>query len=288
MYLKKFEQLRKFKETSFSIRVRNKLRWIIAEILGFLIKIVDVIFKLNKTNRVQFLYIHYTFEDQIDKLEKLILFLKKRYNIISYSQATDLILNNKTIDKPYMCISSDDGLKNNLLFAKILNKHKLSACFFICPEIVNNCKSYEYINNICLNKLNIGPVEFLDWEDVNFLQSSGHEIGGHTMSHVNLSEISRNEMNYEIKECFKSLKSKNINVKHFAWPYGKFKHINNEAVKMIIQSGFQSLSSAERGCHFQNNNDQIFIRRDHISLDWSINEINFFILKNTLRIKFIK
>ena len=74
MYLKKFEQLRKFKETSFSIRVRNKLRWIIAEILGFLIKIVDVIFKLNKTNRVQFLYIHYTFEDQIDKLEKYKLF----------------------------------------------------------------------------------------------------------------------------------------------------------------------------------------------------------------------
>ena len=70
-------------------------------------------------------------------------------------------LNNK-IDKPYIAFSSDDGFKNNLFAAEILNNYGASACFFINPGLVEEC-DFQKIKNHCRNKLHLPPIEFLNW-----------------------------------------------------------------------------------------------------------------------------
>jgi len=89
----------------------------------------------HKTKKIQFLYIHHLFRDEENKLRRLLEFLSRHYSFISYSDAVSRVLTNR-IDNSYICFSSDDGLKNNIQLANILDEYSIKACFFICPSII--------------------------------------------------------------------------------------------------------------------------------------------------------
>lgn len=80
--------------------------------------------------RIQFLYIHHVFDDEIKSFDTLLKLLSKHLSFISYSDAVNKILTGN-IDKPYICISSDDGFKNNLTAVKIMEKYGAKGCFLL-------------------------------------------------------------------------------------------------------------------------------------------------------------
>jgi peptidoglycan/xylan/chitin deacetylase (PgdA/CDA1 family) len=234
--------------------------------------------------RVQFLYIHHVFRDEEKPLEKLLTVLAKNHHFIPYSEAVSRILTGN-IDKPYICISSDDGLKNNLRAAEILNAFGASGCFFVCPSIIGQHND-EYITAFCKERLHFPPVEFLNWNDIEKLQQWGHEIGGHTMTHVNLAETPLPEMEKEIAGCYEAVKQACGKAEHFAYPYGRYHHFNDVSRQIAFRSGFNSFASAERGCHVvqrgkQMNNTELLIRRDHVILTWPLKHILYFLLANS-------
>jgi hypothetical protein len=118
--------------------------------------------------RIQFLYIHHVFKDEEKQLENLLKVLAAKHTFISYTEAWSKVMQGN-IDKPYIAFSSDDGLKNNLRAAAILQDYGASACFFICPAIVGE-KDFNKIKQFSENKLHFPPVEFMDWKDVSHLQ----------------------------------------------------------------------------------------------------------------------
>jgi len=233
--------------------------------------------------RVQFLYIHHIFKDEEIKLEKLLKFLSKHHTFISHSEAQSRILSGN-IDKSYISISSDDGFKNNLSAAKILEKYGVSACFFINPGIIEE-KNYSKLKQYCNETLHFPPVEFLDWKEVEKIQSMGHEIGSHTMFHMRISNNPIESVKKDLKESFDLIKSKCGDVKHFAYPYGLFKDFTSEAKKAVFDTGYISCSTAQRGCHINHHTtiveNELCIRRDQVILDWNLNQILYFLIKNS-------
>ena len=159
-------------------------------------------------NRVHFLILHHVFQDEAAGFGKLLEFLSKTHEFVSYSEGVSRVLTGN-IDKPYIAISFDDGFKNNLKAGEILNHHGISACFFLNPNTIG-LQDDPAMAAFCRSKLNIPTVEFLDWADVETLQTNGHEIGSHTMGHERLSllkdeEIRKNmdELNEKAKSDFK-------------------------------------------------------------------------------------
>ena len=63
-----------------------------------------------KKPRIQFLYIHHVFKDELKNFDILLKSLSAHHEFISYSEGVDKLLKGE-IDKPYIIISSDDGLK---------------------------------------------------------------------------------------------------------------------------------------------------------------------------------
>ena len=239
--------------------------------------------KLVETKRIQFLYIHHIFQDEEVPLQQLIEKLSKNHHFISYSDAVRK-MEAGVIDKPYLCISSDDGFKNNLRAAEILRAYGISACFFICPAIIGE-EDPDKISEFCRTRLNFPAVEFLNWVDVEKLQKLGHEIGGHTMNHVNIASTTPEHLPFEIGECYRQLQHHCGTSPHFAFPYGRFFHFNDIGKQEVFQAGFHTISSAERGCHISDSNQRIntrelMIRRDHIVLTWPWQHIEYFIAKN--------
>ncbi len=238
--------------------------------------------KVFEKPRVQFLLIHHVFDDEVENFDNLLNVLVKNHTFISYSEAVDKVLSNE-IDKPYISISSDDGFKNNLKAAEILEKYGAKGCFFINPDSIG-LENFSKIKTFCKEKLDFCPTEFLDWNDVNSLLKKGHEIGSHTIGHINISETSISEVEQNINQSYQILSEKCGKVLHFAYPYGRFFHFNRQAYKSVFKAGFMSCASAERGCHFplrvKPKFSELLIRRDQVHCNWNINHSLYFILNS--------
>ena len=232
--------------------------------------------------RVHFIYIHHVFRDEEAALDGLLQRLSKQHTFISYTEAVNKVLSRK-IDKPYVTFSSDDGLKNNLPAARILQKHGASACFFINPGIIGE-KNYNNIKQHCTETLRAPVVAFLDWKEVNELQTMGHEIGGHTMMHMNIAEQSAEAVNTDLRMTMKVLREHCGEVVHFAFPYGRFFHFSSVGRKAVYDAGFTTCATAERGCHITDGtpiaNTELCIRRDHIVLGWPMSHIMYFLINS--------
>ena len=234
---------------------------------------------LLKKPRVQFLYIHHIFKDEEANFRKLLDILHKDHEFISYSEAINKVLTG-TIDKPYITFSSDDGLKNNLKAAEILNTHNASACFFINPGIVGETDT-EKIKQYCAEKLQFHPVEFMTWKEVATLQQQGHEIGNHTMFHMNIAKASEQEIRDDLSQSLQWLKKECGDVTHFAFPFGRFFHFSKTGKKVVFETGHTSCATAERGCHVNPTgpitNEELCILRDHVVLGWDMRHIMYFL-----------
>jgi peptidoglycan/xylan/chitin deacetylase (PgdA/CDA1 family) len=240
-----------------------------------------------KIPRVQFLYIHHLFNDEENNFRQLLEFLLRDHVFITYSEGIRRVLEND-IDKPYIVFSSDDGFKNNLTFASILKEYGASGCFFVCPSIVGET-DFEKVKKFCSERLNFPPVEFMDWDDIDQLASDGHEIGGHTMSHVDLGGTGIQHYNFEIAECFTVLHRKFSKDLHFAFPYGRMENFNIDAHQYVMNVGFKSVATAIRGCYFpdymKDGSGLVMFNRDHMILKWPLGHIKHFLYRNIKGIK---
>jgi hypothetical protein len=235
-----------------------------------------------RRNRIQFLLLHHVFEDEVIDFRRLIQFLERDHCFVSYSEAVTMVANSN-IDRPCIALSFDDGFQNCMQAAQIMEEYNIKACFFVNPPVVGET-DYNKISKYCDQRLKISPMEFMSWNDIDRLLKAGHEIGGHTLTHPNMSRISSSEIVDEVEGSFEALKARIGDVKHFAWPLGRFFHFSPFAANIVFKTGFQTCASGERGCHIPSEISslkELCIRRDHVLVKWPINHIQYFLAKNS-------
>lgn len=234
--------------------------------------------------RVQFLYIHHTFADELAGLEQLIKDLARHHCFISHTEAAERVRSG-AIDKPYIAFSSDDGFMNNLDGGRLLHAHGISACFFVNPGLIG-LRDMDQVRRICAERLHFPPVEFLGWDDVAELQKMGHEIGSHSMEHRNLGVTPTDVLLADLQESRSILIERCGNVKHFAFPYGRFTNLTLQGFRDVFAVGYESCASAERGCHVPSDavaKETLCLRRDHVVLDWPLAHVRYFLANNALK-----
>ena len=77
----------------------------------------------------------------------------------------------------------------------------------------------------------------------------------HTMDHINIAKTATEDIVEDCRKSIDILKSRCGDVKHFAFPYGRFFHFSEIGRKAVFASGFASCASAERGCHVNPDRD---------------------------------
>lgn len=237
-----------------------------------------------KRPRVHFLYLHHVFEDEEAGFRRILEEVARSHSFIDYSEAVTRVRRGQ-IDRPYVTFSFDDGLKSCLRAGEILNEYDARACFFVCPTMPEE-KDLGRIEKFCREQLDMPPTEFLSWADMEQLVSWNHEIGSHTMSHRRLSELDSEALEYELGRSREELSARFGNVRHLAWPFGRFFHMKRIAADAVFRVGYESCASAERGAHVSASGDSfsaLCIRRDQLIAAWPLSHTRFFLARSSNR-----
>jgi peptidoglycan/xylan/chitin deacetylase (PgdA/CDA1 family) len=139
---------------------------------------------------------------QLNTFERQIAWLAE--NKIKSLTIEDLLSEKALNDGPAVCLTFDDGWKGNYLHAyPVLLKQGFRATFFVAVGL-------------------IGRENYMTWEQLSRMHSSGMSIQSHALTHRPLTEMKEGDLLFELRE------SKNIiedqlsgRVSHLSLPHGQ-------------------------------------------------------------------
>lgn len=189
-----------------------------------------------------------TFAVSLDSFEQQMAFLKKGgYRVVSVDELCALIKQGKRLPRNLVAITFDDGYKDNLEAAKVLEKYDLPATIYIVLHLIDQ-PGYLTSEDLLWIKENT-PVTF----------------GSHTLNHAYLPELTREEVFAEVVGSkIKAKEQYGLDLTTFTYPVGGFRPYGIEAVK---HAGYACAFTTNRG--YSHKPHPYKIRRIKVA-DWDL------------------
>lgn len=160
-----------------------------------------------------------------DHLESLIAeYQRSGYEYISISEVAERMRGKQ--GKKFVCITLDDGYANNYEIAyPIFKKYNVPFCIYICEQMIKGERKED-------------SIEHYRFLSIDQLQALAKEplctIGGHTRSHVRLTQLSAEQQETEIIGCKEWLeKLLDRPIEDYAYPYGDYNQDTLTIMKKI-------------------------------------------------------
>jgi peptidoglycan/xylan/chitin deacetylase (PgdA/CDA1 family) len=229
--------------------------------------------------RVQILLFHHLFEDERPGFRALLADLARDHELVTYGEALRRVMRGGGT-KPAVAISFDDGRSSCMQAAEELERFGARGCFFVCPGVVGE-RRYAGVKSFCEERLHFPATPLLNWRDLELLRDRGHEIGNHTLDHVDLGAVPAGVAAAQIVEARRLLASRLGECRHFAWPYGLRRNITSEAVRCVFESGHESCASAVRGAHEgAASTPRLILHRDNCVAAWPVAHLRWLLARN--------
>jgi peptidoglycan/xylan/chitin deacetylase (PgdA/CDA1 family) len=195
--------------------------------------------------------------------ERQMAFLAAERRVMPLAELVDTIADGRTLPADTVCITFDDGYRDNLtVAAPILERYRLPATLFVATGFVERGENQwsDTLHSLSRKDLHaqlleashaermrvlaeLPPVKtprlMLDWEDLRGLARlyPRFEIGGHTRDHLDLTKH-HSEARAQIEGCRADLRRElGIEPRHFSYPYGRWDAATRQAV---IDTGWRS------------------------------------------------
>jgi len=151
----------------------------------------------------------------------------------------------------YVTFTFDDGYEDTYLEAgTIFKENNVSATVYIITGLVGG-----YFENYKL----------MNWNQIEDLKKNGWEIGSHTVNHIDLTMISKEEIDKELKDSKIDLKKFGYEVRTLSIPYGAY----NSEIKEISKHYYDATRPSVWGSNYYNDID-----RYNLKSYWIVNSTN--------------
>ena len=135
-------------------------------------------------------------------------------------------------------ITFDDGYQNNLRNAlPALKKHGFTATIYAVSDMIGGTNSWD--SGLVAEKPLMTQSDWHAW------LSAGMDIGSHTRTHTDLTQLNPQQAQDQIQGSRQKLEDTlNCEVRHFCYPYGRF---SPEHTEMAAQAGYVTATTTQRG-----------------------------------------
>ena len=134
------------------------------------------------------------------------------------------ILHSGAATNTTVVLTFDDGVASQSIAQTLLAAHGMHGTFYV-------------------NSSQIGVGGFLTWAQLSAFQAAGNEIGGHSLTHPDLTTLGLDQATAEVCSDRAAIASHGLSVSNFAYPYGT--GYNSPAVRGIVQAcGYNSARRA--------------------------------------------
>ena len=172
---------------------------------------------MSSSNRVPILMYHSIMDN--DEQSVSIQSFKKQMNLMKTMGYQTIKFNElKDNNKKKFIITFDDAYENVFINAfPILRKLGFNAVCFIVTNKIGNYNDWDK------NKNKFKKMRIMSFEQINEWLKSGFSIGSHSMDHVDLTKLNKNDKINQIANSKKNLNSVfNTQIDTFAFPFGSY------------------------------------------------------------------
>jgi peptidoglycan/xylan/chitin deacetylase (PgdA/CDA1 family) len=225
------------------------------------------------------LCMHSTPKSHIDAFDSIVKFLLQHFKPLAPEELADYF-EGKLSAGPYVLFTFDDGLKNNLYAAQVLNAHGLKALFFVVPDFIEASDQTAYyrahVRKTIDSSFDKEEEDFtaLSIPELQVLMSQGHRIGSHSMSHLLRASSDADMIEREVASSKKWLKEKlNTDVDSFCSPINTNFSISQSS-KRSIEKNYTFHFTTFPGLHTEQK-DPVLVYRRNIEVNWSLGKIKY-------------
>ena len=221
-------------------------------------KIRNCLFYLQRKPVARFVAFHDIRPESVKYFEANLNFLKRNTNVISLD---DFMSGRLSLEKINVVITFDDGFKSWITYAvPVLRKLALPATFFISAGFVGLSKddelSFIHSNLLLEQSPHRRTTGGLTSDDVKKITDQGFTVGGHTLTHCNLSVLrEKSKLKYEIAEDKSALeKLTGSRIEYFAYPSGSYENPDINITEVLRELGYKGAVTTISGFNNQYTN----------------------------------
>jgi peptidoglycan/xylan/chitin deacetylase (PgdA/CDA1 family) len=157
-------------------------------------------------------------------------------------------------------LTFDDGFSSNGIVARgVLDPLGVKALFFVCPGLIDGppatrraqIAAHVFRGRVTANDLPSG-LDLMEWADLRDLETSGHTIGCHSLSHDCLAGLGIDALSHQVATAKQRLEAELGECSPwFAFPFGDITSIDKAALAAIgrhfplCRSGVRGLAHAD-------------------------------------------
>lgn len=231
---------------------------------------------------LRFPYYHHVFDDERRNFERQLRYMRNLGEFVSMDDAVALMESGDPLDGRYFCITFDDGFRNCLTNAvPILLEHGATAAFFVPTAYIGSRieTDGEKIRRF------YGPgrsiIEFLTWNEVREMAGAGMTIGSHTVNHAILSELTEDEVEWELRISKQTVERETgAPCRHFCAPRGRpgLDYDPARDPEIARRLGYRSFLSTRRGSAMRRP-QAMEVERDHTIAHWGLYQLRYFLAR---------
>ncbi len=203
----------------------------------------------------------------LEKFKQQMFWLKENgYKAITLAGLELLLRTNLSSQQKYVVLTFDDARKSVFKEAfPLLKELGFVATIFVVPNWINGKKipSEESYSS------------FMTWEELKQLKDAGFEIGSHSLSHQDLTQLNEMDLEQELSLSKQFLEQElSVKVASFAYPFGKF----SETVLGTVKENYSLAVSTKLGF----NKNAFSLARQNVLKDTSLENFKKMLIKPKL------